>query len=157
MTARAGIDSLPRIDEHTLEVAADRERVWRALLEDLGGGSSSGRAGAAGAALLGCRERGHSGDLERPGATLVGFRVVRAQRPLELSLAGEHRFSSYPLTFRIDELDRERSLLRAATHAAFPGPHGRAYRLLVIDSGAHRGVVRAMLARIRRRALRTGG
>jgi hypothetical protein len=37
----------------------------------------------------------------------------------------------------------------ARTYAVFPGVHGRAYRLLVIDSGLHGIVVRRMLAALR--------
>ena len=38
--------------------------------------------------------------------------------------------------------------------ADFPGPHGRAYRLLVLGSRAHVLAVRRLLARVKRRAER---
>lgn len=107
--------------------------------------------------LLGCRERGAKGDLQEVGSTLVGFRVVRAERHVELALSGEHRFSRYALTFTIDDRGGDRSRLRAETRAAFPGIHGRIYRGLVIGSGAHIRAVRAILAAVSARAIRGRG
>lgn len=46
--------------------------------------------------------------------------------------------------------------LMCAPPGAFPGAAGRRYRGLIIDSRAHVLVVRRMLARIARRAERTG-
>ena len=48
-------------------------------------------------------------------------------------MRGRHRFARYSLVFLIDG---ER--VRAQTYATFPGVKGRAYRALVISSGAHR-------------------
>jgi hypothetical protein len=150
---RAARDALPHLDEHAVEVAADRERVWEALLSEFPRGLSSTRGASTVAALLGCRERSRSGALDQPGSTLVGFRVARAEHPMELGLAGEHRFSRYALNFIIEDLGGDRgSLLRASTDAAFPGLPGRAYRALVVSSGAHARMIRAMLARVRSRA-----
>ena len=150
MSGRGQPAELPHVDEHAVEVAASAQLVWRALLGELPG---DGRARRLAARLLGCRERTATGRPGEPGSTLVGFRIVRAAPPAELALAGEHRLSRYSLTFRIAELDEtSRSLLRARTGAAFPGPHGRAYRALVIASGMHARVMRGLLARIARRA-----
>ena len=85
----------------------------------------------------------------------VGFRLEEATPPRRLALKGRHPFARYRLVF---ELDPERNGLegvrvRALTFAAFPGPHGRAYRALVIGTGAHRIVVRRMLNRIAATAL----
>ena len=43
--------------------------------------------------------------------------------------------------------------LAARTFARFPGPHGRAYRLLVISSHAHVVATRRILASMRRACL----
>ena len=47
-------------------------------------------------------------------------------------------------------------MLRAHTFARFPGPHGRVYRLLVIDSRAHVLATRRILASVRRSCARSG-
>ena len=85
----------------------------------------------------------------RARAPRTGFPRVRADAPRELALSGRHPFSRYALTFRIDDLGGERSRLRAATDAEFPGRLGRVYRWLVIGTGAHKLVVRRMLRRVR--------
>ena len=41
-----------------------------------------------------------------------------------------------------------------ATHAAFPGPHGRVYRALILPTGFHARVVNRVLGAIRRGASR---
>jgi hypothetical protein len=135
-----------------VEIAADRERAWAAVVEWVGRPST--RPGEIGAALLGCRERGMNGEAGEEGSTIVGFRVARSERPAELALAGRHRFSDYALTFRIDDLGDGRSRLRAITHAEFPGVRGRMYRALVIGSRLHVRAVRAILASLRARAER---
>lgn len=140
---------LPRIDEHSVEIEAPPDRVWTALLDSQ---SRSRRGAGALATLLGCRERGRSGDLGEVGSTIVGFRVASARAPRELTLEGKHRFSSYVLAFSIADRGPGRSELRARTDAAFPGLRGRAYRALVIGSGAHVRAVRQILAGVKRRA-----
>ena len=104
-------------------------------------------------ALLGVEDRQVKGTLDRPGSTVIGFHVVRAEQPAELALAGSHRFARYSLTFAIDELDGRRSRLRAITRAEFPGPHGRLYRALVIGTRGHVLAVRSLLASVRKRAV----
>lgn len=83
---------------------------------------------------------------------MPGFHVVTALPPTKLVLAGRHRFSSYALTFRIDELAAGRSRLRAESRAAFPGLTGTVYRMLVIGTGGHVVGMRRLLSGIKRAA-----
>lgn len=142
----------PYIDEHATLITAGVDEVWRSLLDALDGAFS--QAGAATyARLVGCADHTASGP--RPladGSTFPGFRVVAAVPGRELVLEGRHRFSSYALTFRIDQVGSGRSQLRAETRAAFPGPAGSLYRLLVMGTGGHVVGVRRLLSRTRRRA-----
>jgi hypothetical protein len=70
-------------------------------------------------------------------------------------LAGRHRFSRYELTLLIEsEAGGSRSTLRAQTNAAFPGLHGRLYRLAVIGTRAHVVATRGILQTFKRRAER---
>jgi hypothetical protein len=85
---------------------------------------------------------------EPPG----GFAVRERMPPRRLTLGGRHRFSRYRLSFELGPGAGGETVLRAVTHAAFPGVLGRGYRLLVIRSGAHAAVVRRMLRDIRRLA-----
>ncbi|HVE95258.1 MAG TPA: hypothetical protein VNB24_10070 [Acidimicrobiales bacterium] len=139
---------LPLIDEHAVAVAAGAAGVWRALLTTV-----DRRGGGAFARLIGCEPASAGGP--RPlteGSTIPGFRVIRARPSHELGLEGRHRFSTYALTFTIDELDTDRARLRAESRASFPGPHGQAYRLIVIRSGGHVLAVRALLSAIQNAA-----
>ncbi len=83
---------------------------------------------------------------------LPGFSISEINPPERLALSGRHRFSSYALVFEIDAADAEHSTLRAQTWAEFPGLAGRAYRALVIGSGAHKLLVRRMLRDVASRA-----
>lgn len=78
--------------------------------------------------------------------TPTTFRIAE-ETPDRITLAGGHRFSRYELVFEIvnDEV-------HARTLAEFPGLRGRAYRALVIGSGGHALIVRAMLRKIRQHA-----
>ena len=50
-------------------------------------------------------------------------------------MAGRHRFSRYRLLFALAADSRDGATrLSATTYAAFPGPHGAAYRFVVIGS-----------------------
>ncbi len=146
---------LPWIDEHSTVIDADPQATWEALGSMLGRGAARGRTRAF-ARLLGVRDapsRGAPVRLEE-GSPVVGFRVVRANRPTLLALEGEHRYSRYALTFRLEELGPGRTEVRAETHAEFPGVQGRVYRALVIGSRAHVITVRSMLRAVKRRAER---
>ncbi|GAA4022164.1 hypothetical protein GCM10022247_52960 [Allokutzneria multivorans] len=142
--------TLPHIDEHTVPVAAPAEAVWAALTEALDK-SFSGSLAEFYTRLVGCPETRTSGP--RPlaeGSTLPGFRVT-STTPLILS--GRHRFSTYELIFRVDDLGPDRSRLRAESRAVFPGVLGRVYRALVIGSGGHAVAVRRVLSRIAKAAV----
>jgi hypothetical protein len=113
---------LPHVDEHSIEIAADPAATWAAVL--------------------------------RTGERLPsrGFRVASKVPREELGLSGHHPFSRYALIFRLDELGAGRTRVRAETRAVFPGPHGRAYRALVIGTRMHVLATRRLLGSIKRRA-----
>jgi hypothetical protein len=146
---------LPWIDEHSVEVDAPPPEVWSAIERCLPR-MNTGRGSVAFARILGCRDlEATMGQHVEVGATLTGFRVATARPPSLVELEGEHRFSRYSLTFRVDELGGGRSRLRAETRAAFPGSRGKLYRTLVIGSRGHVFAVRRMLGVIKRRAERS--
>lgn len=145
---------LPHVDEHALLVEAGREAAWESLLRVVEGTMSTAAA-PRGARLLGCADTAASGP--RPlteGSTVPGFRVAVAERPSELALAGSHRFSSYALIFRLEELDGERTRVRAETRAEFPHIRGAVYRGLVIGTRMHVLATRRILAAVKRNAER---
>jgi hypothetical protein len=147
-------DLLPHVDEHSLAVEAGSEATWEALLRVAEG--SFGTPGTARVArLLDCAEVEASGP--RPlatGSTIPGFRVELAESPMQLSLAGGHRFSDYALIFRLDERGERATLLRAETRANFPGLKGGIYRTAVIRTRGHVLVTRRLLSAVKRRAER---
>jgi hypothetical protein len=146
------ITSLPHVDEHATVIGAGAEAVWRSLGETLDRSFSRPRATGY-ARLVGSADRTATGP--RPpaeGSTFPGFRVISAIPGRELVLAGRHRFSSYALIFRLDQIGPERSRLRAETRAVFPGLMGGLYRLLVIGTGGHVVGMRRLLSAVRRRA-----
>lgn len=118
------MECLPYIDEHAITIDANRADTWSALLRVM------------------CR------DPDDAMTVPVGFVLDEARAPARLALKGRHWFAVYRWVFELDELDAARTRLRAATWAAFPGIHGKAYRALVIGSGAHRVVVRRTLKRV---------
>ena len=130
---------LPYVDEHAVEVRAPRDRVWRALdhyVHTSVGISDRHPLGL----VLGTRPRS-------------GFAVAASVPGEQVSLEGRHRFSVYRLALDVaDGSHPGTTTLRATTLAAFPGPHGRAYRLLVITSRAHVVATTLMLRTIARRA-----
>ena len=145
MTARtmASAPVLPYVDEHTVEVQAARNRVWRALDHYVHGSVGISDRHPLGL-VLGTRPRS-------------GFAVAATVPGQQVSLEGRHRFSVYRLVFDVaDGAGPGTTTLRATTRAAFPGPHGRAYRLLVISSRAHVLATTRMLREIRRRAEAVG-
>lgn len=133
-------------------MAASPERTWEALLRTAGG-AFGGRAKSAFARALGCDEPQRTGDAGTRGSTLVGFRVAESDPPRLLGLEGRHRFSRYRLAFEV-EPSRSGSRVTATTHAEFPGPHGKAYRALVIGTRGHVLVTTRLLRAVRRRAER---
>lgn len=115
------MERLPYIDEHAIAVPADRDATWAALRRVMCSG---------------------------PHGAPVGFVVEGSTQPHRLALKGRHPFAVYRLVFELDEIDPHHTRLCALTWAAFPGPHGKIYRALVIGTGAHRIVVRRMLRNI---------
>lgn len=151
-TRRGHDGSLPHLDEHETSICASVEQVWPALLESLD--RAFCRPGAASyARLVGAADVAEAGP--RPlaeGSTVPGFHVTVAAPPGELVLEGSHRFSTYALVFRLEQVAPGRTRLRAESRASFPGPHGRLYRALVIGTRGHVLGVRGLLAGVRRRA-----
>ena len=149
------MEHLPHIDEHSLVVEAGRDDTWEALLRVVEASVSSGAAPRF-ARILGCADTAPSGP--RPlaeGSVLSGFHVAAAESPTELALAGSHRFSSYALIFRLDDLGGGRTRVRAETRAEFPDLKGAVYRALVIGTRMHVLVTRRMLAGVKRNAERS--
>ena len=152
MTTRA---SLPYVDELPIEIGADRETTWAALLRLVESTFASAR-GRGPARLLGCDDTVPSGP--RPlaqGSAFPGFHVEAAEPPRELALAGRHRFSTYLLSFRVEDAGAGRTRLVAETRAAFPGLKGSVYRALVIGTRMHVLVTRRLLTATKRRAERS--
>ncbi len=50
---------------------------------------------------------------------MMGFRVARAERPSLIALKGEHRFSRYTLTLRIEPAEGSSCIVTAETRAVF--------------------------------------
>jgi hypothetical protein len=148
------VESLPPIDEHAVVVRASPEQTWDAIVETLPR-SFGGRISERGAGILGCEHTHADGTAATIGATLPGFIVARSIRPAMLTLLGEHRFSHYALVFHVDELDENRTALRAETRADFPGLRGRIYRTLVIGTRGHVLAVMRILRAIRKQAERS--
>src|SRR3954454_16949869 len=108
----SSVDELPFVDEHAIDIAADSEAVWTALVGRDGFFAST--PGSIFARAVGCTDTAPAGP--RPlteGSSMVGFHVVSAAPRSELVLAGRHRFSDYALIFRIDDIGGGRSRLRA--------------------------------------------
>jgi hypothetical protein len=147
-------ERLPYIDEHAIEVAADRAATWEALLRVAEASVSNGFAPRF-ARLVGCADAAAAGP--RPltvGSAVPGFHVAVAEPDQELALAGSHRFSNYALVFHLEEAAPGRTHLRAETRAVFPGLKGSAYRALVIGTRGHVLVTRRILGAVKRRAER---
>ncbi|WP_435969560.1 hypothetical protein [Streptomyces sp. Qhu_M48] len=144
------MEPLPFVDEHSVVVGVRGEVLWPRLLLGVER-ALSGSFGAWYVRRVRGVPRGHAG--VRPlaeGSEYPGFRVVRVLPGRELALEGRHRFSTYSLVFRIQELTDGRCRLRAETRAVFPGAAGWVYRLLVIRSGGHALGMRRMLDGYRR-------
>ena len=120
------MERLPYIDEHATTVDANRAATWSALLRVM------------------CR------DPHDPSSVPTGFGLDEARPPERFALKGRHPFAVYWLVFELDAAPGHpgHTRLRARTWAGFPGIHGKAYRALVISTGAHRLTVRWMLKRV---------
>ena len=146
---------LPYVDELPIEIGADREATWAALLRVVEGSFASAR-GRGPARLLACEDTELAGP--RPlakGSAFPGFHVESAEPPSELALAGRHRFSTYLLSFRLEDASGGRTRLVAETRAAFPGLKGSVYRALVIGTRMHVLITRRLLSATKRRAERS--
>lgn len=147
-------DRLPHVDELSVEVEADADATWEAVLrvtERTFGSPATGRL----ARLLACSDLEASGP--RPlaaGSAFPGFHIEVAAPSTELALAGRHRFSDYALVLRLDDLGNDRTRLRAETRARFPGLKGRVYRTLVIGTRMHVLFTKRVLAAVKRSAER---
>lgn len=142
--------NLPRIDEHSVSIEAAPSVVWDAVLHVVEQSFSVRPV----ARVLGCRDTKASGP--RPlavGSAIPGFHVVAVDTPRKLALAGEHRFSRYALTFRLDDANGT-VRLRAESLGEFPGVLGRIYRTMVIGTGGHVLAVKRLLAIVKREAER---
>jgi hypothetical protein len=145
------LDDLPHVDEHAVQVRADPDQVWQAVLETFrrsGSGPVRLLVGVLGAEPS--TASGWDGDSAR-GATVPGFAVTAAERPRLVVLRGRHRFSEYAIVVRIDPAG-EGSRCRLESRATFRGPRGAAYRLLVVGTRGHVIAVRRLLRSIKRRA-----
>ena len=130
------MEALPFVDEHSVLVTASPDRTWAALTSYVDKRLATG----------------HSSWLTRLLGTspASGFAVASRVEGEQVDLAGRHRFSRYRLVFTLSGAGP--TTVTATTYAAFPGPHGRAYRLLVIGSRAHVVATRRMLDTVRRQA-----
>ena len=143
---------LPYLDEHATTIAANVDDVWLALVETLAK-TFSRRGMVRYASVVGCADRTASGP--RPlaqGSTMPGFRVVRSHPGSELTIEGHHHFSSYALTFHLEQIAPGRSRLRAESRAMFPGFAGGLYRLMVVGTRGHVVAVRRLLSAVERRS-----
>jgi hypothetical protein len=143
-SARVPLDELPFIDEHHIDVAASGESVWDAVVGTFHR-PLSGRGWGVVAMVLGCDPS--------LGSAIPGFRIVEADQPRLLVLQGRHRFARYGIVIRVERRDGG-ARCRLESRAAFPGPHGAAYRLAVVGTRLHAAAVRHLLDTIRRAAER---
>lgn len=148
------MERLPYIDTHMETVEAGATKTWEALLSVLRGSLAKGPPAALAGAMRLDPPIAH-GDWSaglKAGDSLPGFEVEDVLVAERLALTGRHRFSRYALVFELEaEAGGARSLLRAQTHAAFPGTLGKVYRMMVIGTRAHRLVVRRLLRRVAER------
>lgn len=145
---------LPFVDEHSVDVAAPPDAVWRAISRTMGGGSSLPMRAIA--TVLGTDPRTASGQRLVVGSTIPGFRVTAAVPGERVVFSGRHRFSAYELVYELASHETG-TRVRALTYARFPGPLGLGYRALVIGSRGHRIAVRRMLRSIARAAESSAG
>ncbi|HWB78458.1 MAG TPA: hypothetical protein VG755_26010 [Nannocystaceae bacterium] len=131
--------ALPFVDEHALTIDASRGAVWAAL-ERFVDGMIGGAGNDLLARVLGAEPRG-------------GFAIAERVPLRELVLEGRHRFARYRLSFALADAQGGGTVLRALTHAEFPGARGKVYRALVIGTRLHVAATRGMLHAVKRRCL----
>lgn len=144
--------ALPFIDRLAVEVDAERETTWEALLDVLTRSLES-RSSRVAARALGSSELRASGP--RPlvaGSTLPGFNVAAVEGPERLVLDGTHRFARHEMVFELLDLGSRLTELAVITRAEFPGPVGTLYRSMVIGSGGHVIATRRLLKAVGREA-----
>ncbi len=117
------MERLPYIDQHARQIAADRARTWDALLQVM------------------CT------DPTDPTTVPTGFQLESAVPQQRLALKGRHWFSRYRLIFTLDDAPHG-TVVSAQSWAAFPGPHGRIYKALVIGTRLHVLAVGYLLRRV---------
>ena len=139
-------EDLPYIDRHCIEIGATREELWAAL-EAVLAGASKRVGGTPFASVLGLRYRRMAGPPLEVGSTIVGFCVAKSEPGSRLVLSGEHRFSRYTLTFELNSHE-----LCGVTHAVFPGPHGAAYKALLLGARAHVLAMKRLMRAIKKQA-----
>ena len=145
------LESLPYVDEHSIEVEATAAATWEALVSYFAGAGAHRLAGPI-ATGLGCVPSKRSGAPGQIGSAVPGFVVARSVAPAVLALMGQHRYSRYALIFRIADPRGGPVRLSAETRAEFPGRTGAVYRLLVISSRGHVVATTHMLRSIRKLA-----
>lgn len=128
-------DVLPRVDEHEVILSVPIAEAWDVVHRHVAR-SFLLRDGHPLARLLGPEPRS-------------GFELAEESPPTRLVLRGRHHFSRYRLTFELEPTSSDETRVVAITDAAFPGPHGAVYRVLVIRSGAHARIMRRNLAAMR--------
>jgi hypothetical protein len=115
---------LPYVDTHQTTVDAPRDRVWSALRRYADTSLGAHDKAAPLAWILGTQPQS-------------GFEPIHEIPQQQLTLAGRHRFAKYELIFDLTDTPDGHTVLSAHTYSAFPGPHGRLYRLLVITTHFH--------------------
>lgn len=132
---------LPYVDTHQTTVDASRDRVWSALRRYVDTSLGARKAAVPLAWVLGTKPQS-------------GFEAIDEIPQQQLTLAGRHRFAKYQLIFDLTDTVGGQTVLSAHTYSAFPGPHGRVYRMLVITTHFHALATTQLLHIIGSRATR---
>ena len=117
--AAAEISPLPHVDEHSTSIAACARQTWKAL-PPVAEVSFSFTAAVRIARILGCTDAATFGPHPlQVGSGFPGFHVAASAEKAVLAFAGQHRFSSYALAFRLERYGEEGTCLSAETRADF--------------------------------------